>query len=760
MRKLAVLAVGLAAIAAACTSSSEKDAPESGRSNWGGKAPVASPDLALISALESFDSCDAILNHLKAEARKRVTAYGLPDLGGGILFPVMAAEDATSNRGVAGAPGAPPTTVAPSSAEPGGKARETGSEASPSGEAPTPEFSETNVQEAGVDEPDLLKTDGTNLYTLLNGQLTVFEVRDGTPTKVGALALPDVAASSQHLLLSGDRLLALGQSFDVLPMEKPTAGSSEPAIAPEPTTPGSVITQIDISNPAAPLVTGSIVIDGDYVNARLIDGVARIVIESEPAAFAFVYPSDPGNKRSEEIALEANRRIIDESTIEDWLPAYTEGTGSFDRDDGRPLLECDRVSHPKRFSGFGMLSILTIDLDEGIDPSQSVGILANGDRVHASKQNLYVSTTQYVDPSAESGEATAPTSTRAPTTVARQPEQSTAIHKFDISGTGSAVYRASGSVPGLILNDFAMSEFEDHLRVATTERVGGRTGSESFVTVLRETDGELAPVGQVGGLGKGEEIKAVRFIGKIGYVVTFRQTDPLYTVDLAQPESPQVRGELKVLGYSAYLHPISETRLLGIGQDATDRGRTLGTQVALYDVSDPANPRELQKVTLPGSQSEVEGDYHAFLWWAKTKLALVPVQSYGLVDVECPLGAICPAGRASSFVGVIGYTVDDGGIRELGRIANPSRYGGYPGVGTSYEEAGASEPAPAPSTTVACPPDARCAPPSPAPIPPPVTGDPILRSAVIGDTVFTLSYGGVQASDLATLQGRVFVPFV
>jgi hypothetical protein len=322
-----------------------------------------------------------------------------------------------------------------------------------------------------------------------------------------------------------------------------------------------------------------------------------------------------------------------------------------------------------------------------------------------------------------------------------------------------------------------MSEFEDHLRVATTERVGGRTGSESFVTVLRETDGELAPVGQVGGLGKGEEIKAVRFIGKIGYVVTFRQTDPLYTVDLAQPESPQVRGELKVLGYSAYLHPISETMLLGIGQDATDRGRTLGTQVALYDVSDPANPRELQKVALPGGQSEVERDYHAFLWWAKTKLALVPVASYGYADVECPPGAICPAAKAPSFVGVIGYTVDDSSIRELGRIANPSRYGGYPepypcppgvacapgsapggGVGITCEEAGVCEPAPAPSTTVACPPDARCVPPSPAPIPPPVTGDPILRSAVIGDTVFTISYGGVQASDLATLQPRAWTP--
>ncbi|MCX7620171.1 MAG: beta-propeller domain-containing protein, partial [Acidimicrobiales bacterium] len=737
MRKLAVFAAGLSLVGAttACTGGSEQPGGSTSP-GWGGKVPIASPNLQLISALEPFGSCDAFLDYVKAEARKRVTAYGLPGYGGDLPVFATTAEGDLAVPGATPSAGAPPTTVSRSAA-PGADAETTKSGTEPIGGPSSPEFSSTNVQEEGVDEPDLLKTDGRYLYTLLDGRLTVFEMRDGTPAKIGELRLPDPAASSQDLLLAGDRLLALGQSFGVIPMEKPFARSTGGAIAPEPEIPGSVITQIDISDRSTPRVVDSLTIDGRYVNARMVNGVARIVIESEPAALSFVYPSNPGNKRSEQIALDTNRRIIDESTIGDWLPQYAKGTGS--STDRQPLLDCDRLTHPKQFSGFGTLSIVTVELGKGIDPDTAVGILANGDKVYASASNLYVSTTQFTQtaepegetspgiarsgaigsgsgsaggatPAAEaaSGEptstadqaeppagttpGTASTSTTVSTTTSttgqttatspttaplpRQPEHLTSIHKFDIGGTGPAVYRASGSVPGEILDDFAMSEFEDHLRVATTERGGGRN-AESLVTVLRETDGELVQVGQVGGLGKGEEIKAVRFIGRIGYVVTFRQTDPLYTVDLADPTTPQVRGELKVLGYSAYLHPISETQLIGIGQDATDRGRTLGTQIALYDVADPARPREIQKVTIPGGQSEVEADYHAFLWWAKTKLALVPVQSYGYHGLPCAPGAPCPTGGSSqTFVGVIGYVIEEGGIRELGRIVNPGNYSG------------------------------------------------------------------------------------
>ncbi len=169
-------------------------------------------------------------------------------------------------------------------------------------------------------------------------------------------------------------------------------------------------------------------------------------------------------------------------------------------------------------------------------------------------------------------------------------------------------------------------------------------------------------LGQVGGLGKGEQIHAVRFLGDTGYVVTFRQVDPLYTLDLSDPAKPRAVGELKIRGYSAYLHPLEPGLLLGVGQDASERGATLGTQVSLFDVSDPARPSRLHQWTVPGgSSSEAEWDHHAFLWWAPSKLAVLPVESWQ---------------RRASFAGAVGLSVDrSGGIAEAGRVESRARRG-------------------------------------------------------------------------------------
>ena len=177
------------------------------------------------------------------------------------------------------------------------------------------------------------------------------------------------------------------------------------------------------------------------------------------------------------------------------------------------------------------------------------------------------------------------------------------------------------------------------------------------MTTLAEQGGYLVPRGTVDGLGKGERIYAVRFMGDAGYVVTFRETDPLYTLDLSDPDAPRVRGELKIPGYSAYLHPVGDGLLLGIGQDADEEtGRVQGLQISLFDVSDLARPARLQQRRLGDrfSSSAVEWNHHAFLWWPATKLAMLPVDSEG-------------------FAGVAGFTVDRaGGIAELGRISHPA----------------------------------------------------------------------------------------
>src|SRR4051812_39504845 len=260
-----------------------------------------------------------------------------------------------------------------------------------------------------------------------------------------------------------------------------------------------------------------------------------------------------------------------------------------------------------------MLTVLTIDLSKGLEPVDSDSVMSTGDTVYASDTALYVATQRF-QPALWSGQVTDTSQTL------------TQIHKFDISDPDDTRYRGSGVVPGFLLSQFAMSERAGVLRVASTMvppwSATAPGQSESQVATLEERDDRLVQRGRVGGLGKGERIYAVRFIDDVGYVVTFRQIDPLYTVDVSDPDAPKVAGELKVLGYSAYLHPVGKDLLIGVGQGPAEDGFGSGTQVSLFDVSDPAAPARLQNKVIGGSNSTVEYDHHAFLWWPATNLAV------------------------------------------------------------------------------------------------------------------------------------------
>jgi uncharacterized secreted protein with C-terminal beta-propeller domain len=233
------------------------------------------------------------------------------------------------------------------------------------------------------------------------------------------------------------------------------------------------------------------------------------------------------------------------------------------------------------------------------------------------------------------------------------------IHRFELRERG-ADYRGSGSVAGYLLSQWSMSEHDGFLRVASTDTPAWRGGpdTESMVTVLDTRGEELRTVGLVDGLGRGERIYSVRFLGDRGYVVTFRQIDPLYIIDLSDPTSPTVRGELKIPGYSSYLHPIGPATLLGVGQDADLDGRVRGLQASLFDVSDPRDPARIDRLTMPGGQSEVEWDHHAFMHDPSSGLTVFPFQRWSEGD-----GSTTPTGA-------LVLTVDDRGIRATGEISH------------------------------------------------------------------------------------------
>jgi hypothetical protein len=272
--------------------------------------------------------------------------------------------------------------------------------------------------------------------------------------------------------------------------------------------------------------------------------------------------------------------------------------------------------------------------------------------------------------------------------------QRTKIHAFDVTGRSASPYLGTGAVPGYLLGRWAFSEHLGYLRVATTTGPPWATNdggpvSQSSVIVLAEKGDRLVPVGSVSGLGKGERIRAVRWFDDLAAVVTFRQTDPLYLVDLSGPTKPKVRGELKIPGYSAYLHPIGDDRLLGVGQDADSTGRTTGLQVSSFDVSNTAKPTRTDKVGLGQGYTDVENDSRAFTYLPGRRLAVLP--AWVMEQVKCPPNAQCMAtsgpatdvkpgpGSGQGFVGqiqvpaAIGITVDsDGTLHRTGRFIGDS----------------------------------------------------------------------------------------
>ncbi len=555
------------------------------------------------------------------------------------------------------------------------------------------DFSTTNVQEAGVDEPDSVKTDGRLLVSTVDGRLRVLDVAR-EPRLVGTLDLPGGAG---ELLLVGDRALVLSEG-------EAGGSASGPAGPPEamrgggPGRPKTTVTVVDLKEPAKPSVVRSHSIDGSYLDARLVGGVARIVTRSQPDVS---FPQPAKDQLDADEATAANAEIVRRTDPSAFLPQGA---------------SCGDAHVPVEAAGVGTIAVQSLD-PAAQAPGPAVTVVAEASTVYASAGRLFVATNRY-----------GPGGSGRPGSSRTGPEL-TAIHAFDITDPAKARYAGSGDVPGRLLNQFSLSEHEGVLRVATTLEGSGagnpgdptiqgpsrpgegnglrRTQSQSRVSILRPAGTEWVETGAVEGLGKGERIYAVRFLGATGYVVTFRQVDPLYVIDLRDARSPRVTGELKITGYSAYLHPAGGGRLLGIGQEATDQGRRLGTQLSLFDVGNPAAPAKLSGTVLSHGSSSAENDHHAFLYWPANGLVVAPVTSYGGGG---QLPSDRPSPSAQQFVGAVAFSVNDKAVSEKARITHPG-------------------------------------------------STPIERTLVVRDRLLTVSRVGVADNDLASLADRGFLAF-
>ena len=446
-------------------------------------------------------------------------------------------------------------------------------------------------------------------------------VSDGTMTL--RKTLPDTDA--RNVFLSGDRLLVFSGQ---------TAETFEPGL--RRTGQQATLTMYDIADLSDPELLATLTIDGDVLDARLVGTQVRVATVSSPDVDA---PS-PTYTRTGRISAASTaelRAAIARTTVEDWVPTYTLRDGAGAPVSRGRLVECADLVRPEKFSGLDTVTVSSFDMGSALQSRQTVGVVAGGQQIYATDVSTYVSTTDW-----------SPEGFTAKTT----------LHKFVTAPSGESTYSGSGEVPGTLLDQYAMSEYQGVLRVASTvsERRGWanpRQVIEGMVTTLQQQDGTLRQLGQVGGLGRedNESIHAVRFIEERGYVVTFRQTDPLYVLDLRDPVAPKVVGELKIPGYSGYLHPVGEDRLLGVGQSGQRE-----VQFSLFDIGDPAAPRRIDTQTYGSGAAAAEFDPRAFLYWPQRDLVVAPMTSYDESR----------GGEASS--GLVLLRVGGSGLTELGRL--------------------------------------------------------------------------------------------
>ena len=533
--------------------------------------------------------------------------------------------------------------------------------------------SQTNTQEAGVDEADVVEAgaDGV-LYQIRYGVLHI--LKGMPPSGLAEIGSLDLGMNVDEIYLDDEnkRVVAIGRQFLGIALSQPAPGASAATTTPTRyiSSPRMEVFFIDVADPSAPALTKQLSVEGTFLSSRRIGNRVHLVsnyrrvwpaaLESDTAFHDLLlrywqikWPQGtahiPNNTRNREIAmlLDQIRARIDavvETAGPQALVPATEWVSGANRSDAA-LLTCGKILLPTVMMDPSLLTITSVDTD-GANAAASA-LVNSAWQVYASPTKLYVaqsSGTWWWDDNQR---------------------QQTAIYEFDIA-SGTPVYRATGRVDGWTRDAYSFSDYGGNLRVVTTENsvdsATGRVSPRHALRVLKdESAGTLEQVGVVDGFGAGESIFAVRFMGDKGYVVTFRRIDPLFAFDLSNPANPRLAGEVEIPGFSTYMHPLGEDHLLTVGRGGTTAGATNGVQLQIFDVSDLANPRSIFSYGLDTgvdgySWSAAAYDPHAFTYYDEKGLLAIPLTVWDHTP-----------GKTFSGIVVLHVDVQDG-IVELGRV--------------------------------------------------------------------------------------------
>ena len=543
-------------------------------------------------ALQDFRSCSELEGYIKAEALKEMNARidalirgdGYYDLPGRSLPNV-----------------AVPTPV-PAPGSPGQEARD---------------YTTTNTQERDVDEADFVKNDGSRAFVLHDRLLLKLDTWPPESTRIAWMMA--IEGYPIEMLLEGDRVVVFsrvnlasgftraGLAAQALPCAVRDLRCAD----------GLKATVLDVAG-AAPAVVYELYLESGYISSRRVGSTVRVVSTGglrgpQLTYYLDSYPPERSALRKAYERLRArNAAIIRSSTLEDWLPRNLDVMGGRQRI-LRPDCSFFYASNAPTRLGLATVAALNLArLDQGV---LLTSLLSPADEVYASRQSLYLTTRHDWRPGV------------------RAVQDHTYVHKFDTASDPLRVrYVASGGVPGHIIDQFSLSDEKGSLRVATTQTLLGT--STNGVHVLQAQGRRLEQVGVIAGLAPGERLYSSRFQGDRGYLVTYRVIDPLFTLDLSDPRQPRQAGELKVPGFSTYLHPIDKDHLLAIGRETTETAtgavRVIGLALQVFDISDFASPRLMHKQVFGtwASSSEAENDHKAFNYFAARGLLAIPFSDW------------------------------------------------------------------------------------------------------------------------------------
>ena len=492
--------------------------------------------------------------------------------------------------------------------------------------------SNTNIQESGVDEADILKHNGINIFYIKKGDynqnsyvnITSFkEISQGRSKPINQIEF-DKNQSINSLYLVDNRLVVLSNLYN---MDK------------------IVVDIFDISDILNPTKLSSYKIDGYLVTSRVI-GENLYLISSFSPKYQVEYPKEyitPPESCKEYFEEDTPPRGHPINLKAYYNPdIYMECYGIYKEEDtGRyyrfnydkpilkiiallPTIEGSELTKKELIEPQRLYTSSKQDQNSNITTISTINI--SDTQYKLSNSFMGYSSTEYA-----SSKALYLVSNQYPIyyDFSNYKERSY-IYKFNLDN--NLTYRAIGSVYGDTLNQFSLSEYRDILRIATTEGFSWTSqGTNNSIYTLKEDNGLLTIQGVLSGLGKeSERIKSVRFIGDKGYIVTFRQTDPFYTIDMSNPKAPKKVGELRINGYSSYLHPIDNNRLLGFGRDASSNGSVGGIKIELFDISDFANPSTLDTIVLDRyTSSELERNHKALAYRRSDNLFAFPYHQGG-----------------------------------------------------------------------------------------------------------------------------------